>query len=88
MFSLDMLWNARWDELYLFLIRGNPPIIAILLGVNTLFFMAYIIRRSKQKHSMRPSTVYFVQSAVVAANMFVLFREDAVRYIMMMKGIL
>jgi hypothetical protein len=88
MINTDLFWNARWDELYLFLTNGNPPLIAILLAVNTIFFMLYLMRRATQRHRMRASTVYFVQGMVVVANAFVLFREDALRYIMMMKGIL
>jgi hypothetical protein len=88
MIGIDEFKNARWDELYLFLAHGNPPLILILLGINTLFFIVYIIRRASKRQRMRASTVYFVQGAVVMANAFVLFREDAYRYAMMMKGIL
>jgi hypothetical protein len=88
MFNTDLFWNARWNELYLFLTSGSPSLLSLLLAVNTIFFIIYLIRRATQKHRMRASTVYFVQGMVVAANAFVLFREDALRYVMMMKGIL
>jgi hypothetical protein len=88
MFNTELFWNARWGELYQYLTQGNPPLIAILLAINTIFFMVYLMRRATKRHRMRASTVYFVQGMVVAANAFVLFREDAIRYVMMMKGIL
>jgi hypothetical protein len=88
MLSLEQIRNARWEEIYLFLSQGNPPLIVIFLGINTLFFMLFLVRRATNRNRMRTSTVYFVQGAVILANAFVLFREDATRYLMMLKGIL
>jgi hypothetical protein len=88
MFNLDVIRAARWDELYLFLTHGNPPVIVILLGLNTLFFIIYLVRRANQRHRLRQSTVYMVQGLVIFANAFILFREDAVRLVMSLKGIL
>jgi hypothetical protein len=88
MFDLDLLWNARWEELYLFMVAGDPPLIQILLGINTVFFILFLFRRASARHRMRPSTVYFVQGAMILANAFALFRDDTMHYIMRMKGIL
>lgn len=88
MLTLDQFRSARWDEIYLFLMNGNPPLILILLGINTLFFALFIVRSATKRHKLRASTVYFVQGAVIMANAFALFREDIIRQIMMLKGIL
>lgn len=88
MLTIDQIRSARWDEIYLFLTHGNPPLILIILGLNTIFLMLYVVRRATKRHSMRASTLYFVQGAVLVANALVLFREDAIRYVMLMKGVL
>jgi hypothetical protein len=88
MFNLDLFWTARWDELYLFLLQGNPPLYVLLLGVNTLFLIFYMVRRARKPTKLRPSTVYFVQGAVILTNALILFNDEAMRYAMRLKGIL
>lgn len=88
MLTLDQIRSARWGEMYLFLTTGNPPLLLILLGINTLFFILYLVRRATKRNRLRASTVYFVQAAVVVANAIVLVGDEAVRFVMTMRNII
>ncbi len=88
MLTLDQIRSARWAEIYLFLTNGNPPLILVLLGLNTIFLLLFMVRRATKRHTMRASTIYFVQGVMIATNAFVLFREDIIRSVMMLKGVL
>jgi hypothetical protein len=87
-FDMNFIRNARWHELYMLLTKGDPPLIVILLMVNTVFFLLYVLRKTTQKHRMRTSTIYAIQAAIVLANAFVIFETDAMRMVNMARGFL
>jgi hypothetical protein len=72
----DIFWEAHWDELYAFFSKGNPPLLVILLAINTAVFIYFIFRRMRGKSSLRPETASTVQTLLLAANMFAIFYED------------
>jgi hypothetical protein len=72
----DLIFEARWQDLYLFLVSGEPPLILRLLAINTIFLVIYVIRRARQEERMKEQSVYIVQAFLIAANVFVMFGPD------------
>lgn len=75
----DIFWEAHWDELWAFFSRGNPPLLVVLLAINTAFFILFLIRRMRGKKGMRPEVASTVQSLLLAANMFAIFYDEIFR---------
>jgi hypothetical protein len=73
---LELFRDARWDELYAFFARGNPPLIAQILGINTIVFMLFIVRRMRGASTLRSETASLVQSLLLVANMLAIFQEN------------
>jgi hypothetical protein len=76
MFNQDLIYRARWDQLYLFFTDGYPPLVLKLLIINTIFLVLFIIRRAKATYPMRPTTAYAVQGLLIASNAMVMFHND------------
>lgn len=72
----ELFQRARWDQAYDYLASGDPPMIAKLLAINTIFFILYIVRKMRIEHKMRDSTVMQVQALLVVANVLILFQRD------------
>ena len=72
----ELFQRARWDQAYDYLSSGDPPMIARLLAINTIFFILYIIRKVRVEHKMRDWTVMQVQALLVVANILILFQRD------------
>jgi hypothetical protein len=78
---MNVFERARWGDLYNFLADGDPPLIFMLLGINTLFFLLFIYRRLKSKNKLHPTTAYFVQFVLIAANLAVLMQKEWMPYV-------
>lgn len=72
----ELFQRARWDQAYDYMASGDPPMIARLLAINTIFFILYIIRKVRVEHKMRDWTVMQVQALLVVANILILFQRD------------
>ena len=72
----ELFQRARWDQAYDYLASGDPPMIARLLAINTIFFILYIVRKMRIDHKMRESTVVQVQALLLLANVLILFQRD------------
>jgi hypothetical protein len=72
----DVFWEAKWDELAAFFSKGEPPLIMQLLMINTIIFMILIVRRMRGARSLRPETASTIQTLLLAANMFAIFRDQ------------
>ena len=72
----ELFQRARWDQAYDYMASGDPPMIARLLAINTVFFILYIIRKVQVEHKMRDSAVIQVQALLVVANILILFQRD------------
>ncbi len=72
----ELFQRARWDQAYDYMASGDPPMIARLLAINTIFFILYIIRKVQVEHKMRDSAVIQVQALLVVANILILFQRD------------
>lgn len=86
--DLNLFWNAPWDDLYQFITMGSPPLLVLLLAVNTIFLIFAVMRKARHSPRLRPATLYWVQAMMVAANAFVIFQDSIIRYVMMAKGII
>lgn len=73
---IELVRNARWDQLYALLADGEPPMIARILALNTVFFILFAIRRTRGVPAMRRQTAIQVQSLLVLANWLVLFQNE------------
>ena len=73
---LELFERARWDQAYDYLASGDPPIIARLLAINTIFLILYVVRKVRVDHKMRESTMYRVQGLLLLANFLILFQSD------------
>lgn len=78
---LNLFHRARWDQAYDFLSSGYPPIMFSILAINTIFLTLYAIRRAKNLHRMRQSTVIQVQALLVLANCLILFQRDIQQFL-------
>ena len=78
---IELFKRARWDQAYDFLTYGDPPMIARLLAINTIFFVIYIIRKTRIDHQMQQSTLIQVQAFLLLANFLILFQRDIMRLI-------
>jgi hypothetical protein len=76
MFNLDLIYRARWDQLYTFFTDGYPPLVLKLLIINTIFMVLFIYRRARAKHPLRPTSAYTVQGLLIATNALVMFQND------------
>lgn len=72
----ELFQRARWDQAYDYLASGDPPMIARLLAINTIFFILYIVRKMRVDHKMRESTVAQIQALLLVANVLILFQRD------------
>lgn len=72
----ELFQRARWDQAYDYLASGDPPMIARLLAINTIFFILYVVRKMRVDHKMRESTVMQVQALLLVANVLILFQRD------------
>ena len=87
-FDLDLFVNAPWDDFYQFLTMGSPSLLLVLLGLNTMFLLFFATRKARHSPRLRPATLYWVQTFMVAANAFVIFQKDIIHYVMLAKGII
>ena len=76
MFSMDLIYRARWHELYSFFASGEPPLVMKLLIINTIVLMLFIFRQARSKHPMRAKTAFAVQVVLILGNFFVMFQND------------
>lgn len=77
----ELFHRARWDQAYDYLSAGDPPMIAKLLAINTIFFILFVVRKVRVDHKMRESTIYQVQALLLLANILILFQNDVQRAI-------
>jgi hypothetical protein len=73
---LELFQDARWDELSAFFAKGNPPLIAQILAINTIVFMLFIVRRMRGASTLRSETASLVQSLLLVANMLAIFQDN------------
>jgi hypothetical protein len=76
MFDTDLIFQARWDQLYDYFVSGYPPLVLQLLAINTVFLVFFAIRRATAKHKLRSNTAYAVQGLLIASNALVMFNND------------
>jgi uncharacterized membrane protein YcaP (DUF421 family) len=80
MLNPELIERAPWHEFYAFFLKGNPPLIVLLLAINTVFFILFVIRRMRGKNSFRPSTAYTVQGLIILANALVIYHADIFKF--------
>jgi hypothetical protein len=68
--------EAHWNEFYLILSSGDPPLALQLLVVNTIFFIYFIVRRMRGAPEMRQEAAITVQAMLIFANLAVLFDDE------------
>jgi hypothetical protein len=78
---MNRFQHADWDGLYRFFASGNPPLALQLLALNTVFFVLYLFHNARAKHPMRRSSAQAVQGLLIAANVAVLFRQEALNWV-------
>jgi hypothetical protein len=88
MLNGSVVQNARWGELQAFFAAGNPPLILVLLAMNTVFIVILKLRQTKSQYRMRTSTALLVQCALIAVNGFVMFHKEAIDAALMAKHML
>lgn len=86
MFDTDLIFQARWDQLYAFLADGNPPLALQILLLNTVFLAFFVFRRATTKYRMRNNTAYAVQGLLIASNILILFQHDMLGMANLAKG--
>ena len=87
MFNPDLIYRARWDQLYILFFSGYPPLMLKLLVINTLFLVLFIYRRATAKHKMRSNTAYALQAVLIVGNAFMIFQNDLMGMVSSTKSI-
>lgn len=77
---LDHLSQARWHEVYDFLVSGHPPIFVRLLALNLLFLAFYVVRKAAAARPMTFGTAMVVQMFMFGANLLVLYQPEVADY--------
>jgi hypothetical protein len=83
---LEYLYLANWDQTFGFLTAGSPPMFVRLMALNALFLGLYAIRKAAGAQAMSAGATLFVQLAVMAANLLVLFQPEAENFIRGLTG--
>ncbi len=78
---IELIKNTHWEQIYIFLADGEPPMIARILAVNTLFFILFAYRRARGIPAMREKIAVRVQGLLVAANVLILFQNEITSFI-------
>ena len=78
---IELIKNTGWDQIYNFLADGEPPMIARILAINTLFFILFAFRRARGIPAMREKIAVRVQGLLVAANVLILFQNEITSFI-------
>jgi hypothetical protein len=68
--------NAPWWQLNDFLTKGDPPLIAQILAINTIFFILFIVRRMRAAPALMSSAAIKVQVLLIIANALILFQDQ------------
>jgi hypothetical protein len=76
MLDPNLVYNARWQDLYTFFAAGNPPLAIRLMAINTIILVYFIIRRARGKNPMQAQTAFIVQALLIAANLFIMFAPN------------
>jgi hypothetical protein len=76
MFNQELIYRARWDQLYAFFFEGNTPLALQLLIINTIFLVFFIVKRARAKNRQQQTTAYAVQGLLIATNAAVMFQKD------------
>lgn len=87
MLNLDLIQRARWNDLYLFFMDGNPPIVLRLLLLNTIFMVFVIVRRMRSKDSTRSQSSLVIQGLLILANFAVMFQSDMMQQFYWVKSL-
>ena len=74
---LEYLYLSQWDQTFGFLTAGSPPMFVRLMALNALFLGLFAIRKAAGAQPMSAGASFFVQLAVLAANLLVLFQAEA-----------
>ncbi len=74
MLSIENFKNARWQDIYEFLVAGHPPLIVKLLIINTIFLVLFIYKKSRGG-TRSYHTSYTVQALLIAANCLMMFQS-------------
>ena len=76
---LQTIFNAPWQQAYDVLAAGQPPMMLRILAINTLFFILFLIRRTRGINSMPSKAAIAVQSALLVINMMILYQGEIMR---------
>ena len=76
MLNGSLFANTRWGDLHSFFTAGNPPLILVLLAMNTFFIVFWHIRRANAKYRMQPMTALIIQFSLIAVNFCVMFQKE------------
>lgn len=75
---LHSILTAPWQQASDVLSAGQPPMIARIMAINTLFFVLFLIRRMRGVTTMPERTAILVQSTLVGCNLMILFQDEIV----------
>jgi len=73
---LEYLYLINWKEDFGFMAAGSPPMFVRLMALNALFLGFYGIRKAAGAQPMSAGMTLFVQLAVLAANLLVLYQSE------------
>jgi hypothetical protein len=85
MLNPDIVYNARWQDLYTFFAAGNPPLALQLMVINTIILTWYVIRRARGKQPLHAQTAFIIQGILIAANVMIMFAPSVLNTARMMR---
>lgn len=75
---LERIINAPWWQITEFFGRGNPPLITQILAINTIFFVLFIVRRTRDAKALHRQAAIQVQVLLILSNVLILFQEEII----------
>ena len=81
----DLFSSVQWTDVYSLLTSGQPPLILQLLAVNTVFFILTIIKAIRSGPVKKRRSNYHVQEILIVANVLVLYQDQILPYLHMIR---
>ena len=79
---LEYMNLAHLGQIYALLTSGSPPLYARLMALNALFLGIYGVRKASGAQPMSPGAALFVQVAVLAANLLIMYQPQVEDYLL------
>ena len=76
----ELFQRTNWLSWTDLLLKGNPPLILQLLAINSVIFIFLIIRRARDRKTVKRGASEAVQAVLILANLVILTQDQFLPY--------